>query len=227
MENSSCIVVNSHASCFDVLNENERALLDENKTSVEYRKGEMIAKQGAFASHVIFLEEGLVKVYLEGEQKDLIVKIVPSQHFVGLSSIYEGNSLFRYSTASFVETKVNLYDREIFVKLLRNNPEFAYKIVSIVNENASQVYGRFYCLMRKQAHGRLADLLLCLADRVYKQKKFFLPISRGDFADLTGLSVESVSRIFKEFKDEELIDIQGSNFEILNSDSLIKISSYG
>ncbi len=201
--------------------------MDKSTVDIEYKKGEVIAKQGSFASHVIFLQEGLVKVYFQGSSKDLILKIIPANHFIGLSSIYEGNNAFIYSATTYVDSVASLIDVNVFKKLLRDNSKFAYRIFNIQNENAAQVYGRFYCLTRKQSHGLMADLMLCLSDRVFKADKFCLPISRNDLADLTGLSIESVMRIMKEFKDDGLIDSQGKVIEILEADSLRKISKFG
>jgi CRP/FNR family transcriptional regulator len=73
----------------------------------------------------------------------------------------------------------------------------------------------------------VADLILCLATRVFKSDKFCLPITRNDLADLTGLSIESVLRIMKEFKEDGLIETKGKNIEVLNMDSLRKISQFG
>jgi CRP/FNR family transcriptional regulator len=221
----SCFVENQHVSCFELLTEDEKQLIELNKLVVSYKKGETIAKQGSFASHIIFLNEGLVKVYLEGNPKDLILKIVPSNHLIGLPSIYDGNNRFIYSVATFSDSSVSLIDISLFKQLLRSNPQFAMKIINILNEDTALIYGRFFCLTMKQSHGRVADILLCLSQRVYKSKRFKLSISRNDLADLTGLSSESVIRIIKEFKDDGLINQDGKIIEIVDFDRLEKISS--
>ncbi len=227
MKAPSCVVVNPHISCFDALTDEEKKMVDDHKVNIKYKKGEVIAKQGSFASHVIFLQEGLVKVYLEGNPKDLIIKIIPDSHLITLSSIYEGNNTFLYSAAAYLESTASLIDADIFKQLIRSNALFASKIINILNENTAQIYGRFFCLTRKQSHGRVADILLCLSQRVYKNKRFSLALSRNDLADLTGLSTESVIRIIKEFKDEKLIEVSGKHIEILNFKSMGNISQYG
>jgi CRP-like cAMP-binding protein len=221
----SCFVENQHVSCFELLTEDEKQMIEMNRLVVNYKKGETIAKQGSFASHIIFLNQGLVKVYLEGNPKDLILKIVPSNHLIGLPSIYDGNNRFIYSVATYTDSSVSLIDISLFKQLLRSNSQFAMKIINILNEDTALIYGRFFCLTMKQSHGRVADILLCLAQRVYKTKVFDLAISRSDLADLTGLSSESVIRILKEFKDEGLINIEGKRFEVIDFDKLEKISS--
>lgn len=223
----SCIVENIQSECFSVLTEEEKELLEKNTINIEYKKGEIISKQGSFASHIIFLKSGLVKVYIGGQGKDLIIKMVPEDHFIGLSSIYDGNNTFVYSASTYVNSVASLIDVNYFKTLMRKNGEFAYKIANIQNENAAQVYGRFYCLTRKQSGGLVADLMLCLANRVFKSNKFCLPISRSDLADLTGLSIESVLRIMKDFKNEGLIETQGKFIEVLNPGQLDRISKFG
>ncbi len=223
----SCIVENKHSECFDVLTPEEKILLDENTINITYKRGEIITKQGSFASHVIYLNEGLVKVYMGDDNKDLILKIIPSSHFIGLSSLFEGNNTFIYSASTYIKSTVSLIDINFFKRLIRRNSEFAYKILNIQNENVAQVYGRFYCLTRKQSCGLVADLLICLSSRVFKSSEFFLPLSRADLADLTGLSTESVMRILREFKEDKLLEAKGKIIKILDTDKLEKISKYG
>jgi CRP/FNR family transcriptional regulator len=224
---NSCAVNSRHMDCFELLSKTEKALLDNHRIELQYRPGETIIKQGAFFSNVVFLSQGLVKVYLEGDQKDLSLKIVPSNHFLGLSSLIDTRNQYIYSASAFIACKVVMYDKVIFTDIMKKNALFTYNIVNILNENTDQIYTRFYCMTCKQAHGKIADLLLCLSGRVFRGTKFDLPISKGEFADLIGLSPESVSRIFKQFKEENLIDIKGSTFELKNLEALEKISRFG
>lgn len=224
---NSCFIETTHKSCFDLLTEEEKQLVESHRLVVNFKKGEIIGKQGSFASHIIFLNEGLVKVYLEGKPKDLILKIVPSNHLIGLPSIYDGNNRFIYSVATYSDSSVSLIDISLFKQLLGMNSQFALRIINILNEDTALIYGRFFCLTMKQSHGRVADILLCLAKRVYKKDNFNLAISRSDMADLTGLSSESVIRILKEFKDNGLISIVGKDFTILDTARLEKISQLG
>ncbi len=224
---NSCVVENKHSECFEALTPEERKMLDDHAIRICYKKGEVIAKQGSFASHVIFLDKGLVKVFIGGSSKDLILKIIPSNHLIGLSSIFEGNNAFIYSVSTYIDSEATLIDLNVFKQLLMQNPEFAFRIFNIQNENAAQVYGRFYCLTRKQSAGLVADLLLCLSNRVFKSKSFNLPITRSDLADLTGLSIESVMRIMKEFKADKIIETKGKQIEVLEPEVLERISKFG
>lgn len=224
---NTCANFVHQTTCFDQLTEDEKELVEKNQVSVVYKKGETICKQGSFASHIMFLEEGLVKIYLEGNPRNLILTITPSNHLVGLPSIYEGNNTFLYSVSTYIDSTVKLIDVNIFKQLIRSNANFASKIINVLNENTAQAYGRFFCLTRKQLHGRLADILLCLSDRIFKSPSFNLPLSRNDLGELTSMSTESVIRIMKEFKDDKLIKVTGKTIEILDYDRILKISEVG
>jgi CRP/FNR family transcriptional regulator len=223
----SCVASFQEAVSFDTLTDDEKELLEKNSVTVDYKKGETICKQGTFASQIIFLEEGLVKVYLEGKPKNLILTITPARHFVGLQSIFEGNNTFLYSVSTYVDSRVKLIDIQVFKQLIRQNPTFSSKVINILNENSAQAYGRFFCLTRKQLHGRLADILLCLSERIFRSDAFELPLSRNDLGELTGMSTESVIRIMKEFKDDKLIKVVCKTIEIMDRERMLKISEVG
>lgn len=224
---NSCVVRTPEGTCFDLLTEDEKKMVDDNMVEVHYKKGEIICKQGSFASKIIFLSEGLVKVYLEGSPKNLVLTITPKNNLVGLPSIFEGNNTFLYSVSPYVDSWAKLIDINVFKQLLRQNATFASKIIDILNENTSQAYGRFFCLTRKQLHGRMADILMCLSERIFKSLEYDLPLSRNDLAELTGMSTESVIRIMKEFKDDELIKVSGKRILILSSERMRKIGAVG
>ncbi len=227
MNASSCVSFVYETSCFDLLTDEEKKLIANTSVTVKYKKGEMICKQGSFASHIMYLEEGLVKVYLEGNPKDLILTITPKAHLLGMQALFEGNSLFLYSISTYTETIVQLIDIQIFKQLLLTNPNFAFRMINILNENTSQLYGRFFSLTQKQLHGRLADILLCLSRKIFKSDSFELLLTRSDLSDLTSMSTESVIRIMKDFKDDKIIGIDNKSITLLDIPRLESISARG
>lgn len=223
----NCTIACKHLDCFDFLTEAEKIQLEKYKISIKYRKGENLVKQGTTVNHILFLKSGLAKIYLEGSNKDLILKIIPPQHFIGLSSLNSKDNQYIYSSSVYVDSYVDLIDKDFFLNLIANNPQFALGIVSIINQATEVSYRRVYSLTNKQMHGKVADLLVCLSENIFSASAFNVPISRRDFSDLLGLSVESVVRVFKEFKESGLVNISGTNFELLDVEGLKEISNYG
>lgn len=222
-----CSVFDYEQSCFELLTEAEKVLIEQQSVSLNFKKGETVCKQGGFASHVYFLEEGLVKVYLEERNKNLILTLSAKKSLLGLVSIFEGNDKLPYSISTYTNSRIRMIDIQLFRLLIKQNPRFAFRIISILNESTAQIYGRFFSLTQKQLHGRLADILLCIATRIFKSKTFELPLSRADLGDLTGMSTESVIRMMKEFKDDGLIDMQCKSIELLDIGRLERISEFG
>jgi CRP/FNR family transcriptional regulator len=224
---SHCSVFNFENSWYDLLTEDQRLLIDEHSVTINFKKGETICKRGSFATHIYFLEDGLVKVYLEEKNKNLILSLYTRNNLLGLSAIFEGNNKLPYSVSTYTDSKVRIIDIQIFKLLLKQNSEFSFRIINLLNEKTSQIYGRFFSLTQKQLHGRLADILLCLSNKIFKSNSFELPLSRADLGDLTGMSTESVIRMMKEFKDDGLIDMHCKSIELLDIARLERISEFG
>lgn len=223
----SCTVPDYKCQCFEKLSQEELDLVGENEVIVKYKKGETICKQGTFASHIMVMKTGLAKVCIEGESDSLILKIIPEGNMLGLTSISDNNSVLKYSAIAYVDSEVRLIDIKTFRKLVASNSKFAFEIINLLSANSTQINGRFYCLTRKQAYGKLADILLCLADRIFKQQEFKLELSRKDLAELSGMSTESVIRMLKKFKEDNIISMKGKIFKILDYKKLEEISLVG
>ncbi len=224
---NGCSVGENPLCCFDDLTPEELDFIDTNSVEVDYKRGETICKQGSFASHIMVIKEGLAKIYLENGNDSLILKILPAVNVIGLPALFDGNNTFPYSAQTYMDSTVRLIEIGAFKKLIESNAKFAGQVISMLAENTVIINGRFFCLTKKQTYGRLADVLLCLSNRIYKNDKFPLQLTRKDLAELASMSVESTTRILTKFKDEGLIAMHGNEVEILNPDKLLEISSIG
>lgn len=224
---SSCSEVDIDQSWYETLTKDEQLLIDANSVSIDFKKGETVCKRGAFASHIFFIEEGLVKIYLEEKNNNLIIALSKKNNLLGLSSVLDGNDKLLYSVSTYTDSRIRMIDIQIFKQLLKQNSGFSYHIINLLNESTAQIYGRFFSLTQKQLHGRLADILLCLSNRIFKSTSFDLPLSRADLGDLTGMSTESVIRMMREFKDDGLIDMNCKQIHLLDIARLERISEFG
>lgn len=224
---TSCTISSHQCRCFDILTEDEKKYIESNSVRVRYKKKEIICKQGSFVSQIMHIEDGLVKVFIDNGKNTLILKIIPSGNLLGLTSISEDFNTFQYSAMAYVDTEVRQIDISAFRKMVNQNPTFAREVIDILTSNNVQITGRFFCLTHKQAYGRLADILLCLSDRIFKTDEFELPLSRQDLAELSGMSQETVIRMLKKFDDEGLIHMEGRSLRVLDYTRLKRISDTG
>jgi len=227
LEFTGCTINSEHRSCFDKLSEDEKQLIEDNSVKIKYKKGEIICKQGALVSHIMYLEQGLVKVFLDDGVNSLVLKIIPDGNLLGLASVSEEHNKYQYSVSTYIDSEVRQIDINVFRTLLKQNADFSRDVIDILSANSLQVYGRFFCLTYKHAYGRLADILLCLSNRIFKKPEFELPLSRKDLAGLSGMTSETVIRMLKKFNEDGLIRMEGKSFKILDYERLLKISESG
>lgn len=224
---NSCTLNIAVENSFQSLSDEEMLLLENNLVVVNYKKGEILCKQGTLASHIMYICSGLVKIYMEKEGGSLILKVLPAGNLIGLTALLDNNNVFRYSAYAYQDCKVRLIDIRIFKQLLRQNIEFASQVINLLCENQIQTQTRFFAFTQKQSFGRMADTLMCLSNNIFKMDEFELPLSRKELAELTGLTPESVIRILSKFKSDKVIGIEGKIFTILDKEKLQQISEYG
>ena len=208
------------------LTEEQLELFTRSKMEISYKNGETICKQGSFASHIILLKEGRAKIVHESRIKNLLLEIVLPGDFLQLQSLFD-ESTFRYSAIAIEKVVVWLIDKNIISKLIRENSDFAVEIIKLINLNKLDIIDRFTCLTQKQAHGRMADAMLYLSEKVYRNQTFDLTLSRKDLAEFTAMSTETVVRILTEFKNDGLLKITGKKFDLHSPGLLKRLSEVG
>ncbi len=224
---TSCCIGQYKCNCFNILSQEEHDNLFSKSVLVKFAKQEMIYKQGGLVSNIMLVESGLVKVFIENESNVLVLKIITAGNLLGMTSISEKNNTYQYNAMAYVDSVIRQIDINAFRSVVKQNPAFAKEIIDMLNSNSIQINGRFFCLSHKQSFGRLADILLCLSERVFQESEFELPLSRKELAELTGLKPETVIRLLKQFSDEGIIHLNGKKINIKDNQTLKKISEKG
>jgi CRP-like cAMP-binding protein len=222
-----CVLGGLSAPCFGKLLPEEMELVKESKIQVQFRRGESLTKQGAFASSVLFVVEGLVRQYIVGDtNRDFNLRIIQSGQFIGLSAAFSKHT-YDYSTVALKDTLACLIEKDAIAGLIKGNGDFAYGLINRYYENDSSLYDTIRSMMYKQMHGRLADVLLYLSPMRYNDESIFSVLSRKEIADFAGLSTESTVKLLKGFEKDGLIRLVDKDIEVLDSKELIEISKRG
>ncbi len=227
LDNNSCLNCPEKSLCFNALSDNELSKIDENKVVLKYKKGEIITKQGAFVPQILYLQKGLVKVYKEiNDKENLVLTIFPSGSLIGLPSLYS-TSKMEYTVSAISDSVICAMDKTLFEDFIKKNGDFAASVITSMNNCLLYNFNRIKSLTHKQMNGRLAETILFLADSIYKSNEFKLSLSRKDLAEFTGMSVMSVVRGIKDFKESNLISDDNGMIVILDREKLMKISVSG
>ncbi|WP_320112750.1 Crp/Fnr family transcriptional regulator [Draconibacterium orientale] len=197
------------------------------KTRVQYLKGETIFKQGAFAPYVMYVVEGLVKVYLQtGIDKNTSISVAAEGEFLAFSSVF-GEPVHTYSAQAISNTEICMIEKESLKKILLENPEFALQITSQNYRNERHLFEVIKNISYKQMRGKLASALLYLSQEEFLKKNIFEFLTRQDIADFASISAESAIKFLKEFEKENIITLNGKNIIIDDATQLLNISKNG
>ncbi|RKD98473.1 Crp/Fnr family transcriptional regulator [Marinifilum flexuosum] len=223
----NCVDCNKKIPLFQLLSQSELTDLNTSRFEVKFKAGETIFKQGTSATHLLIITSGLAKFYVEGvQERQLIIRIVKPWEVVGQASLYFDNR-HHYSVAALVDCTACFIEIESFKKMIRQNSAFAEEFITQCTQKGVFSYEKMVSLSQKQMHGRIADGILYLSKKIYESNQFSLHLSRQDIADLTGMSKDSAIRILKEFHHEGIIELDGRNLNVLNTDQLERISETG
>jgi CRP/FNR family transcriptional regulator len=217
---------NLFSEWFGQLTDEQIDMVKKNSVVLNYNKGEMICKQGAFASNVYFVEKGIMKAYKEYKENNLIMRFVKQGEIIGLSSLYNKGT-YLYSVASVGTSGVMSVTADVIKQLIRENPGFSEMVITSLNRMTADEHERVISLTQKQLNGRIADAVLHFANNVHKSDEFNMQLTRRDVADFCAMSTESAIRILKELHNDKIIKIDGKNLKIISKQLLENVSEFG
>ena len=196
------------------------------KSQIRFKKNETLIKQGVIVNHMMFIKNGIVKLEYETETGTVLLDVIRGESMVCLSGLF-GDSVARYSVIALTDTEVYDINRDIVEQLIKSNGRFAARVVQNLNNNNHHLYERISSLNNKQMHGRVADIILYLANQIYHQDSFPLHLSRRDFASFSGKAMMSVIRTIQTLKKDGIIDEDDGEMIILKRDKLEQLSENG
>ncbi|HEX3007921.1 MAG TPA: cyclic nucleotide-binding domain-containing protein [Bacteroidales bacterium] len=127
LESDQEFICDIQAPCFQALQTDEIKIVRASKTQILFRKGDNLTKQGAFASYVLFVINGLAKQYVEGDgTRNYNLRIIKPGEFVGLSAVFNKNT-FNYSSVAITDCQVFLIEKDAIAKVIKQNGMFAFK----------------------------------------------------------------------------------------------------
>jgi CRP/FNR family transcriptional regulator len=114
------------------------------------------------------------------------------------------------------DARVCLFPRTAFDDFAREHPELEHKLLKRTLSELDRARDWMMLLGRKSAGERVATLLLEMAQRLADAtcsgsgetaRRFDLPLSRQQMADLLGLTIETVSRQLTRLRQAGIIDL--------------------
>ena len=201
--------------------------LQNRSVQLKFKKGEAIFKQGARATHLAFLQKGIVKFFYEDEKgKNLILTITKSPSLLGGANIFN-ESVNLFSIYAIEDCELCMIDLYLLKEIALKNNTFLMKLLELVTGMFKDSILNFINLAHKQVNGRIADIILYLSGSVYLSSNFTLSLSRKELSEFAGCSTENVIHTLSRFHREGILTVKGKSILINDRDRLSKISKVG
>jgi CRP/FNR family transcriptional regulator len=184
----------------------------------------MAGEDNLVCSNII---SGLLKVTAQtGDGREQTVGMLFPGDFVGHP--YEG--LVRFSVLALTHSTLCVFPREALRNLLAEHRDlerlFLFRALTALDEARD----RMLMLSRRTAEERVAGLLLDMANhtnaRAYDQTVTFeLPLSRGQIANILGITIETVCRQLTRLRKMHVIDVaRGRSIIAIDCERLAKLA---
>ncbi|MFV0592622.1 MAG: Crp/Fnr family transcriptional regulator [Draconibacterium sp.] len=224
----ACVNCKIKSNIVSILNKEELRELGRGCLQTDFRKGELIFKEGTPAHHVVYMREGFVKLSKKGlGEKDYILSIHKKGAYLALNNLNKKSRQNTVSATAITPVKVCYIDAEVFGLLLKKNGQFATEVIQYIVNDEMNYFDRLVSNVQQQVPGRLANSLFYFRDQVYGENPFNLNITKQELAALIGTSRESVTRLLKEFQEAGIIKMNKSSIEIADENKLQQIRLKG
>lgn len=211
--------------CLNILTDDEKQELVDNKTDIVFESGEIIIKRGALANNVLYITEGLVKLEIVNDSKPFTVGLTNSHSFIGIVCCFAFKK-FDFKATALEKTKVSFINMDIIEKFIKNNGDFALNLIKHMSGVTNGVFHKVTSLSQKNIDGSLSMILLEFAN-IYKSNTYKLPMNRLELASMLDYSKESVINTLSKYNKEGIIKVDDRHIEILNLEKLEQICKLG
>lgn len=199
---------------FADLSEKELARIAKLGTRQKYKKGSVVVIEQESGAALFIIISGKVKVVRMDESgREVILSIFGPGEFFGEMSLLDGMAR---SASVVATTKAELFmiHRRDFLQMLNDYPSIAISLLAELAMRLRKADMQIKSLSLKDAAGRVANVLLMLAEDIGFFRKGKVEIEelplQQDIANMAGTSRETVSRMLHMFAEQGKIELKGS-----------------
>jgi CRP/FNR family transcriptional regulator len=131
---------------------------------------------------------------------------------------------YQYSAVALETSSVCAVPYKDLFELAQKLPNLQRQVLSLMSQQLSPVQQNFLHMTAEQ---RLGQFLLSLSSRMKRRglsaTEFRLSMSHQDIANYLGLAAETLSRVFKQMQDEQLIALTNKTVVIKNLTQLVEL----
>ena len=194
-----------------------------------FKKDSVVLFEHETGTALFVIVEGKVKVSrVSDDGKEVILTILGESDFFGEMAILDGLSRSANVTA-MEDSELFIIQRSEFLELLHVHPEVSVALLQELTQRLRAADMKIKSLSLKDAEGKVATVILQLADDVGKIKQGTVEIEKlpfqHDLANMAGTSRETISRTLHTFAKKGLVELDGSKLRIMNYEKFKELFS--
>jgi len=188
----------------------------------EYRKGEVIFREGEPSRGFFLVVAGAVKIFRTGpDGRERVL------HVLETGEAFAEAAMFMESYPAMAEaltspTTVIQVDKNGFKQLIARDPRLGFKIIGTLVNWLRQMRDALTDLTLKEVPARLASYALSLPAE--PGKPIEVRVSKTTIAQMIGTTKETFSRVLNRFAQHRVLTYRGNQLRILNRARLEKIA---
>jgi CRP/FNR family transcriptional regulator len=191
-----------------------------------YEKGELLFEADVPAHGFFAPVTGRVKIFRTSPSgKEHILHVFGPGEAFGEVPVFEGKTFPAHGQA-LEPCQALFFPRRDFEDMIRKDPDIAMKMMAMLSQKLRLLVNKIDDLSLKETPSRVASYLLLLRSS-QESNTFRLDLPKGQIAFYLGTIQETLSRIFKRFTEEGIIDIDGSQITILDQERLQQLAEEG
>jgi CRP-like cAMP-binding protein len=195
-------------------------------TRQKYKPGNIVVIEQESGAALFVIISGKVKVVrMDEEGHEVILSLFGPGEFFGEMSLLDGQARSA-SVVATTKSELFMIHRRDFIELLNEFPAVAISLLSELAMRLRKADMQIKSLSLKDAAGRIANVLLSLAEDVGIFRKGKVEIDelplQQDMANMAGTSRETVSRMIHQFVETGEIQQEGNKLTINDYDAFRK-----
>ncbi len=211
---------------FKKLTDEELNRLNFEKSCSVYRKGTIVYREGSRLTGFFCVTRGIVKIFKTGiDGKEQIIRFAKRGEIIAYRSLLSQE--LACTTAKVIEEAVLCHvPYQTLLFLIQNNWQFSHHMLQIVCRELREANDFITDIAQKSVRERLAEVLLLLRESfdLDNQNTLQISLTREELANMVGTATESVIRLLSEFRQDNLIELQGRKIKFLNISALRKVA---
>lgn len=223
----NCPHVVKHPFCN--VGERERAFLEANSIQMEYRRGNLLFREGDECSAVFVICSGKVKVSAASSQgRSFTLRIAGEGDVLGMGAVLQDKE-YEVTAEAIEPCQVRVLRAKFFKQMLQQYADVGIGVARALADDYRAAFDEA-CLIALpgSSAGKLARLILDLAADATRRgsgSSVTMALTHEELASMIATTRETVTRTLGRFRKDELISIRGVSLTVLQPDALKQLAS--